>query len=40
MNSSLSELASPRHPSSQPIREPVPFLRFYNDHLFDFQLLQ
>ena len=33
MNSLLSELTSPRHPSGQPIREPVPFLNFYIDHV-------
>ena len=33
MNSLLPELASPRHPSGQPIQEPVPFFSFYNDHL-------
>ena len=33
MNSLLPELTSPRHPSGQPIREPVPFLNFYIDHV-------
>ena len=33
MNSLLLELARLCHPSCQPIRESVPFLNFYNDHL-------
>ena len=43
MNSLLPELASPRHPSGQPIREPVPFFSFIMitcHKLLDFQLVK
>ena len=33
INSLLPELTSPRHPSGQSIREHVPFLNFYIDHV-------